>query len=48
MKNDLNFPHEKFQVILVDFIDFSLERIKAKVERTDALTEPLMSAQLKS
>ena len=26
MKNDLNFPHEKFQVILVDFIDFSLER----------------------
>ena len=22
MKNDLSFPHEKFQMILVDFIDF--------------------------
>ena len=38
MKNGLNFPHEKFQVILVDFIDFSLERNKPKVKRTDAVT----------
>ena len=46
MKNDLTFPHEKFQVILVDFIDFSLGLNKLKVKRTDALTEPLMLVQL--
>ena len=46
MKNDLNFPQEKFQVILVDFIDFSLGLNKPKVKRTDAVTEPLMLVQL--
>ena len=40
MKNDLNFPHEKFQVILVDFIEFQLERNKPKVIQTDVLTRP--------
>ena len=48
MKNDLNFSLEKFQVILVDFIDFSLERNKPKVKRTDALTDSLMLVQLKT
>ena len=48
MKIGLNFLHEKFQVILVDFIDFLLERNKPKVKQTDTLTEPLMLAQLKT